>query len=115
MMYMYFCPEDFFFFLANSVDPDKKMLPYVAFHLGLHCLPKYLCLLVSRMKRLKVEQGKTSFCVCDNAFCLRLLFCTQTFTELHKYPSKLYEIQDEIKLQVTTLLNFAFNICFVLL
>ena len=25
---------------ANSVDPDE-MLHYVAFHLGLHCLPKY--------------------------------------------------------------------------
>ena len=28
------------FVLANSADPDK-MLHYVAFHLGLHCLPKY--------------------------------------------------------------------------
>ena len=29
--------------LANSADPDE-MLPYVAFHLGLHCLTifKYL-------------------------------------------------------------------------
>ena len=26
-----------FFVLANSVDPDE-MLPYVAFHQGLHCL-----------------------------------------------------------------------------
>ena len=29
------------FALANSADLDK-MLPYAAFHLGLHCLPKYL-------------------------------------------------------------------------
>ena len=27
--------------LANNADPDE-MPPYVAFHLGLHCLPKYL-------------------------------------------------------------------------
>ena len=27
--------------LANSEDPDE-MPHYVAFHLGLHCLPKYL-------------------------------------------------------------------------
>ena len=29
------------FVLANSADPDE-MLHYVAFHLGLHCLPKYM-------------------------------------------------------------------------
>ena len=28
--------------ITNSADPDE-MLPYAAFHLGLHCLPKYLC------------------------------------------------------------------------
>ena len=27
------------FILANSADPDE-MLPYAAFHLDLHCLPK---------------------------------------------------------------------------
>ena len=27
--------------LANSVDTNE-MLPYAAFHLSLHCLPKYL-------------------------------------------------------------------------
>ena len=31
----------FAFNFANSADPDE-MPPYVAFHLGLHCLPKYL-------------------------------------------------------------------------
>ena len=31
-----FCPSK----LANSADPDE-MPHYVAFHLGLHCLPKY--------------------------------------------------------------------------
>ena len=34
-------------FSANSAEPDE-MLPYVAFHLGYHCLP------VSRMKRDKL-------------------------------------------------------------
>ena len=29
------------FIQANSADPDE-MPPYAAFHLGLHCLPKYL-------------------------------------------------------------------------
>ena len=29
------------FILANSADPDE-MPHYAAFHLGLHCLPKYL-------------------------------------------------------------------------
>ena len=29
------------FNLANSADPDE-MPPYAAFHVGLHCLPKYL-------------------------------------------------------------------------
>ena len=28
------------FIFANSVDPDE-MPHYAAFHLGLHCLPKY--------------------------------------------------------------------------
>ena len=32
--------------LANSADPDE-MRPYAAFHLGLHCLPKYI---ISKMK-----------------------------------------------------------------
>ena len=27
--------------MSLSADPDK-MLPYMAFHFGLHCLPKYL-------------------------------------------------------------------------
>ena len=30
------------FVLTNSADPDG-MRHYAAFHLGLHCLPKYLC------------------------------------------------------------------------
>ena len=41
---MYLCPNTGILFLsliANSVDPDE-MSPCVAFHLGLHCLPKYL-------------------------------------------------------------------------
>ena len=30
-----------FFILGNSAD-HNEMSPYAAFHLGLHCLPKYL-------------------------------------------------------------------------
>ena len=40
---------------ANSTDYDE-MLPYAAFHLGLHCMPKYLFIdpiSISRMKRVK--------------------------------------------------------------
>ena len=37
----------FVFVTANSADPDE-MQCYVAFHLGFHCLPKYL---FTRMKR----------------------------------------------------------------
>ena len=46
------------FSLANSADPDE-MPPYVAFHLGLHCLPKHL-LLVSKMKRVKINKNLQS-------------------------------------------------------
>ena len=38
---MHFCHGDIFFILANRAGPDE-MPHYVAFHLGLHCLPKYL-------------------------------------------------------------------------
>ena len=38
---MHLCHEDFFLSFANSADPDK-MVHYVPFHLGLHCLLKYL-------------------------------------------------------------------------
>ena len=46
-----FVPEDCFI-LANSGDPDE-MLPYAAFHLGLHCLPEYL-----------FKKGLTLFMLC---------------------------------------------------
>ena len=36
-----FLPLEIDFVLANSADPDE-MPNYAAFHLGLHCLPKYL-------------------------------------------------------------------------
>ena len=44
------------FIFANSADPDE-MPPYVAFHLGLHCLPdgKYPFTMVSRMRRVRPE------------------------------------------------------------
>ena len=38
---MYFCPSKVVLILANSADPNE-MQHYAAFHLGLHCLPKYL-------------------------------------------------------------------------
>ena len=38
---LYFFPRRLIFVCANSVDPDE-MPHYVAFHLGLRCLPKYL-------------------------------------------------------------------------
>ena len=41
-------PEDFFTF-ANCVDPDK-MPPYATFHLGLHCLPKYMFTSIQNLK-----------------------------------------------------------------
>ena len=37
------------FIVANSAGPDE-MLPYVAFHLGFHCVP-ITCLQVFRMQR----------------------------------------------------------------
>ena len=37
---VFFCLK-FFFTYTNSIDPDE-MLHYAAFHLGLHCLQKYL-------------------------------------------------------------------------
>ena len=36
---VFFCLKIFFTF-RNSVDPDE-MKQYAAFHLGLHCLPKF--------------------------------------------------------------------------
>ena len=36
---------------TNSADPDE-MPPYAAFHLGLHCLPKYL------FTGIQTEKGK---------------------------------------------------------
>ena len=38
---MYYLSLKIVFILANSNGPDE-MPPYVAFHLGLHCLPKHL-------------------------------------------------------------------------
>ena len=38
---MHFSPENYYFVLANSAY-SYEMPPLAAFHLGLHCLPKYL-------------------------------------------------------------------------
>ena len=37
---MYLLSLKIILILANSADPDE-MQPHAAFHLGLHCLPKY--------------------------------------------------------------------------
>ena len=40
------------FTITNSLDPDE--MPHTAaFHLGLHCLPKYLYMIL-RLKQLKL-------------------------------------------------------------
>ena len=44
------------FILANSADPDK-MLHDVAFHLDLHCLPKYLSM--KRVNTKLIQDKKT--------------------------------------------------------
>ena len=43
-----------FFIIANSADPDE-MPPSVAFHLCLHCLPKYPFTGIQHEKRVKAE------------------------------------------------------------
>ena len=40
------------FVLANSVDPDE-MSHYTAFHVGLHCLPKYMFRVYYSIQRVK--------------------------------------------------------------
>ena len=46
-------PEDCFFFIsANIADPDE-ILPYVAFHVCLYCLPNSMFAKVPRMKTVK--------------------------------------------------------------
>ena len=40
------------FILAKKANPDK-ILTLAAFHMSLHCLPKYQCLPVSSMTRVK--------------------------------------------------------------
>ena len=37
LLYVYLCED---FALTSSAEPDER-LHYAAFHLGLHCLPKY--------------------------------------------------------------------------
>ena len=44
------------FVIANGANPDG-MLPYAAFHLGLHCLPNYL-FTIYRMKMVKIKMGE---------------------------------------------------------
>ena len=46
---------DILFIFINSADPDE-MLQDAAFHLGLHCFPKYL-FMVSGIKRINMYQA----------------------------------------------------------
>ena len=46
------------FHLSNSADPDE-MLPYSAFHMGLHCLPKN-CLLNEKLVSVYVFKVPTT-------------------------------------------------------
>ena len=52
---MYFLKIDFV--LTNNIDPDE-MLPYGAFHLGLHCLP-FSCLGVFSLQTSKIRKHVT--------------------------------------------------------
>ena len=55
---IYFFSLKIAFVLANSVDPDE-MSHYTAFHLGLHCLPKYMFRVyysIQRVKKGKIEE-----------------------------------------------------------
>ena len=44
------------FYISNSANTDE-MLHYAAFHLGLHCLPKYLFIYIQneKVKSLKTD------------------------------------------------------------
>ena len=68
--------------IANSVDPDE-MPPYAAFHLGLHCLPKYL--FTSNLNK----NGKPFVCwVILKAFLSsdisKMAFSKEVFLEYHQ-------------------------------
>ena len=53
---MYFCPRKI---VLSSLDEKQ---PYVAFHLGLHCLPKYLFTTLRKRLRVKFNIYGTTFC-----------------------------------------------------
>ena len=44
---------------GNSADPDE-MPPYAAFHVGLHCLPKYLFTSIQNKMLICLIQNKQS-------------------------------------------------------
>ena len=61
------------FVLANSVDPDE-MLHYPAFHLGLHCLPKYPFRSFESTKMLNTSCFKAAYSVTFDLLILELMF-----------------------------------------
>ena len=69
-----FLIDDFFLFLktvlilANSADPDE-MPPDTAFHLGLHCLLKYLFTVIQIEKGL--DTYKQDYIMIHNSFQLQ--------------------------------------------
>ena len=61
------------FSLAKSADPDE-MPPYAAFHLGLHCLPKYLFIGIKNEKGYGVPCQVWYLIVSIPDRCLHLFF-----------------------------------------
>ena len=85
---MYFLSQKIVFFLANSADPDR--MPHtVAFHLGLHCLPKYL-FLTSGLKRDQLCSSsditsKIPLIICGSAMMTFLVMLSIVFSCLSAF------------------------------
>ena len=58
---MYFLSGKIVLILAKSADLDE-MLPYAAFHLGLHCLPKYMSVNWRANECLHAASSNALFC-----------------------------------------------------
>ena len=77
MNILYICHEDLLFFIiANSANPDE-MPHYAAFHLELHCLPRYLLVDLTRVSRMKMAS-------CQHAvqylnYCIPRIFFASLF------------------------------------
>ena len=78
--------------LANSADPDE-MQQYAAFHQGLHCLPKYLFILlhfiwlfsVCQSTRLVISSRQRFKCI----FLLHLYIFILKYLRYHRHPDKI--------------------------